>query len=153
MAKIATKKVIEDAVVFAFEDGEKFTCSIAALDKAIVLKLALHGISQKVGDSYASADSIEAGRQAAELTWKNLTAGVWASARGGLLVDALQRATGKTYEECMDKVAGMDDEEKKALRKHPAIKSALADIAQEKAQAAAAFATGEDSPDLTELFK
>ena len=63
MAKIANKIVGEEAVTFEFANGEQVVARLDALTPEMVKRLAIHGLSQKMGDSYARAagagDAIE----------------------------------------------------------------------------------------------
>lgn len=149
MAKIAKKAVDEKAerVTFGFMDGEKLACNLQDLPDDMIRKLALHGLSQKVGDSYASATSIDEAKQNARSVWGNLVAGVWATkaARGGKFVEALARVTGKGYDECLAAWSGMDDKQKAELKKHPQMKKAIAEIEAENAARAAEAASGEEA--------
>ena len=154
MAKIASKILGDGFVRFEFADGEFLQCALDDITASDIRdKLALHGISQKVGDSYAGAESIQEARMAAESVWRNLTNGLWAvkAAKGGKIVEALHRATGKPFETCLEKFLLMTEEAKKGLRKHPDIKRALAEIEAERA-AAMADAAGDDGADLLEMF-
>lgn len=154
MAKIASKTVGENDVRFAFVDGEALTCDLDSLPDHIVKRLALHGLSQKVGDSYASAESVHEAQVAARGVWDNLRGGVWAvkASRGGKMVEALARATGKPVDECLAAYQAMDKNAVAALRKHPDIKRALAEIDLERAKAQASAPTDADAPDLSNLF-
>ena len=154
MAKIANKTKHDNGVTFAFIDSESVTCDMADLPTDIVQALAVHGLSQKLGDSYASAESVEEARSAMVAVWDNLLAGNWNAkvSRGGKLVEAMVRALGKTYEECMTVFQGMDDDAKKELRKHPQIKLAMAEIEMER-QTKAAQASSEGGTDLGALFE
>lgn len=158
MAKIASKIVGDGFVRFEFADGEFLQCTLDKIVSADVMgRLALHGISQKVGDSYAGAESVKEARLLAEGVWRNLVSGLWVvkATRGGKIVEALHRVTGQPIDVCLDKFAGMDEAAKKNLRKHPAIKKALAEIEAERAAAVAEAAanSGEDVPDLGDLFE
>ena len=152
MAKIAKKVVGENDVVFSFSNGNKLICDISDLTTDMVNRLALHGIAQKVGDSYASAESVSIAIASAQEVWNNLINNVWATrAIGGKLAEALSRATGKPLDECVGKLGKMSDDEKKALRKHPLIKLAIAKIDKENAEKAAQVET-EGGEDLSALF-
>ena len=154
MAKIASKVTGDGFVRFEFADGEIMQCNLEDIrSEDIIGRLALHGISQKVGDSYAGAESITEARLMAQGVWNNLTSGMWAvkATRGGKIVEALHRATGKPFDVCLEKFAGMDEAAKKALRKHPDIKRAIADIEAENA-AKMAEAAGESGESLNDLF-
>jgi len=153
MAKIASKVMGDGFVRFEFADGEVLQCDADKIRGDIVTRLMLHGISQKVGDAYAGAESITEARLMAESVWRNLTSGLWAvkATRGGKIVEALHRVTGRSIEECLEKWAAMDDAKQKALRKHADIKRVLAEMEAERA-AALAEAAGDDGDDLGALF-
>lgn len=154
MAKIASKVTGDGFVRFEFADGEFLQCPLDDIkSNDIIGRLALHGISQKVGDSYAGAESISEARLMAESVWRNLTGGLWAvkAAKGGKIVEALHRATGKPFDVCLEKYTLMTEDAKKGLRKHPDIKRALAEIEAERA-AKLADAAGDGGTDLNDMF-
>lgn len=152
MGKV-TKKVSDTGVIFSFASGDVLTCDVADIDTDIMERLAIHGISQKVGDSYAGIPDVVESYNTAKAVWNNLLNGLWAvkASRGGRLVDALHRVTGKPLELCQEKVSGMDDDTKKLLLKRADIKKALADMAAEAAERAADVA-GDSDDDLNDLF-
>jgi hypothetical protein len=159
MAKKASKKVTDSGVEITFESGEVVAVQLDQLSDGIITKLALHGLSQKVGDSYAGAELAEAHELAGSVV-KRLIEGEWtqASTGGGvsrvsMLVEALAAATGKTNDEALEVVKGMSEDQKKELKKHPAIAKELATIAAEravaKAKRAEEAAAASDAPALT----
>jgi len=79
--------------------------------------------------------------------------GEWAAkvSRGGKIVEAMVRALGFAYEDCLAKYNEMDEAMKKELRKHPQIKLAMAEIEMERQQKIAA-GSGEGGTDLGSLF-
>ena len=108
----------------------------------------MHGLSQKLGDSYAGADIAESfGRCSAvagDLKDGNWSTRVAASGpRTTQLAEALAAATGKTLEEAAAKLETLDEEGKKGLRAHPQIKVQLAEIKAKKAAEAAAKAAAD----------
>ncbi len=136
MGKVAKKVVDENGVTFSFINGEELTCNLHDLPEAIVHKLALHGLSQKVGDSYAGAESVSEALGMAGSTWNNLVSNQWAtkSQRGRKTVAAMARGLGKSYSECLEVWTAMSKEKKAALKKHPTILKAMAEIDLERAQ-------------------
>ena len=154
MAKIATKTIKDGAVQFSFMNGTELEASLAALPRDIVNQLALHGLSQKIGDSYASAESIEEAVASASAVYGNLKSGLWAtrSVKGGKVVEALAASTGKPYDECLEYWSGLSDKQKAELKKHSAIKAEIAKIDAERARIAAEAASDDDAPDLMSLF-
>jgi hypothetical protein len=109
-------------------------------------RLAIHGASQKIGDSYAGVaketDPLAAAKAAVAETIKQIYDGVWrVNAGGGPRVNdlaiAIARVTGQSLEGedgAVAYVAAMSDEDKKVMRKKPKIAAELAKIALEKAQ-------------------
>lgn len=152
--KIAKKIVGDDFVKFEFANGEILVCSLDDLSEETVRKLAVHGLSQKEGDSYAGAESIAEAVSSAKTVWNNLVNDLWTVkvSRGGRMVEALVRATGKTFEECLEKYTDMDEAAQKDLKKHPAIVQALADIEVERAAVLVKAAEGTDVKSLDDIF-
>lgn len=146
MATAKAKKVIEGTVVtFSFSNGETIATDITKLTKDIRQYLALHGFSQKVGDSYAGTKDAETAYNCAKAVIERLVAGDWKAARaaGGAaprntkLVEALHRATGRELDECRELVGAMESEEKTEIRKHPDVAKALAEMKLEETTKAA----------------
>ncbi len=133
----------EQTVSLTFENGNTLICALADLSPETVVQLALHGLSQKEGDSYAgNKDQAEV---LAGNVWDNLTAGNWSvRGEGGPRVTQLVRAlvmklaaAGKeiTEADAATKVADFDDDKKKALT--AALTAELAEIKAGDAQKAA----------------
>lgn len=122
------------------------TFDLTKCNEATVFRLALHGASQKIGDSYASAgqsdDPVAYAKLAVKETIEQLYAGEWratssAGPRVNDLATAMARASGQPLDQMIAAVAAMDDDQKKVYRKKPKIAAALAAIAAEKAIAKA----------------
>jgi len=140
------KKAIDieaQTVSLTFENGNTLICALADLSPETVVQLALHGLSQKEGDSYAgNKDQAEV---LAGNVWDNLTDGNWSvRGEGGPRVTQLVRALvmrlaaeGKeiTESDAATKVAEFDDDKKKALT--AALTAELAQIKSADAQRAA----------------
>lgn len=133
---------------FEFEDKTEMSVDFSKLSQDIKIRAMFHGISQKVGDSYAGAAKAEEGalayaKRAVSETLAQLYAGDWRSASEGGpkapsdLAVAMARVSGKTPEACQAFVGTLTDEEKKTWRKKAKIAAALATIAAEKAKARA----------------
>jgi hypothetical protein len=143
---MAIKKAVNveaQSVTITFEDGSELVMSLSELESDIITQLALHGLSQKGGDSYAGDK--DRAQELASAVWDNLKAGNWSvRGEGGPRVTQLVRAlvmklaaAGKeiTEADAAAKVAELDDDSKKALQ------AALApELAQVKAADAAAAA-------------
>ena len=143
---------------FTFTNGNVFEADVADLSEAILFRYAVHGVGQKLGDSYAGAktkgltvDECEAGIR--EL-WKASLNGNFNLSRtvGGKLLEAFIRvatAAGSSEGEARELFATCDDDTKAELRKVPQIKAALAEIEAERAKAAADAADDAGEFDLT----
>lgn len=160
-------------VTFDFDDqGENLVFDLNECDQDTIVRLALHGASQKIGDSYAGAKSkadeqnmtVPAyARQQADGVITNLYNGDFNAGGGGggprssMLSQALAEVGGISEAEAIAKIAEADDEVKKALKKHPQIKTVMARL---QAEAAAARAkkleeqAGDEAeaPDLSALL-
>lgn len=151
--RIASKSVAEDmtGVTIEFVDGEALSVTLAGLSDEIITHLALHGLSQKLGDSYSGEQDAAVARAKASGVAERLVNGDWRSVRegggGGRITDlaqALASALGKTIEEAVAVIGEMDKGQKSGLRKHPKIRAELAQIAAARAAAAAEAAGGEE---------
>ena len=136
-----TVDVEAGTVTFEFTNDQTVVFDLATLDEAGMKRAALHGISQKGGDSYAGLKSADEAQKSLVATLEAVEKGEWntrtpGEPRIGVLVQALARAAGKTEEEAQAVVDSLDEETKKALAKDPAIKKAKAEIALEKASKA-----------------
>ena len=122
------------------------TFDVTKCSDDIRARLALHGASQKIGDSYAGAgkaeDPIAYAEEAINETIAQLYAGEWRQTGGGAgpkisdLAIALANATGNTQEEAQELVDSLTDEEKKAYRANPRVKLELDKLRIARAQAA-----------------
>ena len=110
-------------------------------------QLALHGLKQKIGDAAAK----EAGASTAEKlaamqqVLDSLKRGEWnarGAGAGGLVVEAIARVKGLSVEEALERWRELGEDDREAVRKHPAIKAAMAEIRAERL-ASAADAGGE----------
>jgi len=144
--KFAEKSIDNGALTIAFGDGKTVSVSLDDLSEEIVRDLALHGLSQKVGDSYASAKGDYGfALTAATKVIDQLKAGEWKAARGtgeskpriGELAQAVARIKKITETEALALIEKLSEEDKKAVRNHPGIKLAIQQIRTEKAQKAA----------------
>ena len=135
---------------FKFGNGENLTLDMSELSEEILQDLAIHGALQKIGDSYASAGGDYAfAMAAASKVMQNLRDGNFNSARAagegkqkiGELAQALAELQGKNVSEVTLALEAASDEQKKALRAHPAVKAKVAELRAKKAAEALAKAT------------
>ena len=152
MAKKVVKKIVDlaaQSVTFDFGDGTKEVFLLASCPEETRIQLALHGGSQKIGDSYAGAkeagDVLAYAKQSTRDTIAQLYAGDWAVRgtgegirRASDLATALARiseAQGKpksveAWTEYLDKAT---DEQKAALKSTKAVAAEIAKIVAERA--------------------
>lgn len=147
MASIATKALDFDnkAVEFTFAGEETPTLvSLADFPEEIQLHLALHGLSQKLGDSYASAKGeVVKAKELFSAVIAQLTSGEWRAARGEgeakprstELVEALARIKNLAVADVAKALAAYDKDKLKTLRSNGRVKAVIAVIRAEKAQA------------------
>lgn len=177
MSKQKVAKKVADAesgtVQFRFRDGSSQTISLAELDGQTIRLLALHGLEQKIGDSYAGAqDAVDEGKATDVLSYTkaqaarviaNLKAAVWATREVGpsRLVIAVAEALGIDLQTAHDRIRLWQDSDNEVhvkkladAKRHPKVKLVLARLekeAQERKMRALAGQDGDDS-DLADLF-
>ena len=158
MAKKATKSIEAQVLTIKFANDTVLVVRLTDIPEATIGQLAMHGLSQKIGDSYAGADSIDEASTAAGRVAEDLKAGNWSVRVAGsgaprvtLLAEALAKLTNNSMEDSLEAVNELNDDQKKALRKDDRVKEAIAEIKYERAKAKAAEASG-DQPDLAALL-
>jgi hypothetical protein len=143
--KAATGKVLS----FTFGDGTVVSLDLAELSDEMQEELMIHGALQKIGDSYSSAGGDYAfGIANAERVVANLRAGEFNAGRtaggaqkpSGELVTALATLQNKSVEEVTSALENATDDQKKAIRAHPAVKAKIAELRAAKAADALAKA-------------
>lgn len=123
---------------FEFYTGECLVASLRELDNAIVERLAMHGLEQKLRDSYAGAEPEEAYGLAAKV-WDRLLAGHWATPRsaGGSKGDILLRAmvelarrSGRPVDEARlrQKLESLSRSDRAKLRAMPQVAAIIAEL-------------------------
>jgi molybdenum-dependent DNA-binding transcriptional regulator ModE len=166
---MAKKLVNLESKTVTFDvDGNTEVFQLDNVSDEMLIQLALHGASQKIGDSYAGAQAAtkDSNMSVADYVLTQVQGGIqqlysgdWSIRTGGGAgprVTDLARALAEAYNvdeaEAAEKVAEMDSDTKKAVRKHPAIAPILDRIRAERAAAKAAeseAASGEaELPDL-----
>lgn len=145
------KKVDEasETVHFFTRDGQIHSLALADLSEAMVRRLALHGIAQKVGDEASGVDDpADISENFAEMIIR-LKGGDWGADRsgggsresgGGVLARALVRVTGQTIEAVRATLATLTPAQKAKLRSNAKVAKAVAEIKAENASPG----TGED---------
>ena len=153
--KFLAKKVDEAArrVKCVLGNGVCVEVGLDELKPEIVTRLALHGLSQKLGDSAASfskEENFHGAFGAMQGTADNLLQGVWA-AKGGSgtsdLAQAIAELQDIEIEEAEAAIARMDEDTLKEFKSHPEIKLKIAEI--QKARLAAQV---DKAPSLADMF-
>lgn len=144
--KFADKSIDNGKLSIAFGNGEVVSVALDEIPEELHTDLAMHGLSQKLGDSYAGAkgDYAMAIKNVTQVI-EQLKAGDWRASRGsgeskprvGELAAAVARVKSISVEEAMAILDTLDDEAKKTVRNHAQIKLAIQQIRTEKAVEAA----------------
>ena len=145
-------------VAFVLGSGVKVIGDIGKFPAEIVERLAIHGLSQKVGDSVSALSKTRDFHAAfgnMQEVVDNLEKGLW-SARGGSstsdLVAALAILTGEDTETIQTAIDAADDEKIAEFRKNPEVKAKILEMQAER-QRTIAKANQEDAPSLGDMLK
>ena len=142
----------EGQAEFKFGNGTTIKVDVNEFSDEMKTNLMMHGLMQKVGDSYASAKGdYTIGIAAAEKVIDQLRQDLWTASRAsgpakpktGELVIALANLKGLAVEAVAPAVEAATDDQRKAWRKHPAIAAEIARLRAVKAQERAAKAEAE----------
>lgn len=142
MAKFTKSYNVESGVFTGtHESGEVVEVSLDSLPASIVRQLALHGLSQKIGDSISGKDVVgEVAVATVNAVITNLTEGRFnlsggGNGSGGIVVEAIARLMNKPLEDAAAFWTGQDDLTQAQLRKHADIKAMVNVIKGERAAA------------------
>lgn len=148
--QIAKKVIDEGTITFIWADETSTKVVLSELPETILQRAVIHGLSQKLGDSYSGSSGDVRTAQAMFLDTLNaLKEGDWnrkggGFSSGGIWVEALAQAAGEELETALTKWNEMDDATKASIKKHPQVKVAKAEI-----ELARAAAKAKDAPTLT----
>lgn len=147
------------SLAFRFKNGSEVVVDFGKLPKEIIQAAAKHGVAQKIGDTYAGAETVDEAVERAEAMLESLMTGTWISGRQatgpriGTLLDAIVAAKAAAGQEAdrnaiEAKLKGDEALRKNAL-KNPAIKAEYDRIqaarAAERAKASAKEAKGSEA--------
>ena len=148
--KFCEKSAEGTTVSFKFGNDTVVSLDLSTLSEDMQQELMIHGALQKIGDSYSSAGGDFAfGIAAASKVIENLTNGNWGSVRAGSgeskkasgeLATALAALQGKDIADVVAALENATEEQRKALRAHPAVKAKIAELRAQKAAEALAKA-------------
>lgn len=134
------KKTAKDGTVtIAFDDGVSESFSLSELSDDMKQTLALHGLSQKLGDCYAGPEKKPIAFDLVMGVWENLTEGNWtlrgeSAPRTTILVRALLAIDPTLDEkELTKKVSELDKKAKTAIERDPVVAEKVARIKSEDA--------------------
>lgn len=142
-------------VVITFGNGKSVEFDSGKVSPEILKQLALHGASQKIGDSYAGVKGNYAeGVQSAQDVIDQLYAGVWKASREddarprlAELAEAISRIKQVPIEAATAAVEKGTDDQRKAWRSNAKVKAVIAQLRAEKA-AKALEEAGEQTLDI-----
>lgn len=142
----AKKELLQDeagnftGVRFDFSNGTTKTVLLANLG-GLTARLAVHGLSQKLGDSYASEKDVADAVLAFEDTHDTLAKGEWSEGREGgfggqsVLLQACMEQFKQTAEQIKTVLKTMTPKEKQQLRQADGIREIIQRLETEKAKA------------------
>jgi predicted HAD superfamily phosphohydrolase len=123
-------------VRFTFANDTVLLADLGTLSPDMVKMLAVHGLSQKLGDSYASSETVAEAIESATGTMKNLQDGNFnarVQGSGGILAEAVARLKGIPVEQAQEMLAALDEEARLEIAKKPQVKATIDVIKGEKA--------------------
>jgi len=148
--KFATKTVDGDIVTSTLGNGKAFSFDLSSYTDEVIHGLALHGLGQKIVDSYAGAKGDFAYAEdklttlSTQLTngeLRAVRAPGEAKPKSTELIQAVANLQNLSIVDAGAAVDALDEDQLKAVRAHSAIKAEIARIRAEKALAAAKGAT------------
>ncbi len=134
----------DGVIVFSFGNGSRMEFDTDELPEAMVRRLELHGLSQKLGDSYANMSKsrdFAGAYDAVDAVWEALKAGNWNVKGDGASVQDLAKALAKlkkcSVEQASTAIGAMDEDMLAKVKSHPEVKKVLAELRAERAAQAA----------------
>ena len=158
LAKLTPEDVGGQArsVVFVLGNGVKVVACLDDYTPEMRERLAIHGLSQKVGDAasgFSKDRDFHSAFGAMQSVADGLAANSWSNRSGGGtsdLVQVLAELSEVSLERAQEVVDQMNEEQLKAVRAHKKIKAALAELAAKRANEAAKTA---DAASLEDALK
>lgn len=125
-------------VKFHFRNGEVKQFHMPH-DHQLYARAAQHGLDQKFGDAFSGIDDVEDAALAFDKVADQIKAGDWNKGRvsdgmagTSVLAKALVKVTGNSIEEVKETLKTLEPAQKAALRKQPAIATAIMEIESAK---------------------
>ena len=135
-------------IIFILPDGKKMEWEVDELPNHIKEQAMYHGLVQKLGDKVAGVSSVAEMEGTFRALWNQLKDGTWNAGRGagiGILAKALAKVKDVDIAEAVAAIEKLTEEEKRQLKKHPAIKKAMLEIQMEELEGKG---EGEEMPEL-----
>lgn len=138
-----------DTLQFTFNGGGVHRVTLLEIPSTLHGILAMHGLSQKLGDTYAGDESVADAEESLTTMLERLKAGEWVSDRTGLgpspvlILEAIKAAkadAGLPHDEAAAKEKYKTKEEREKALSVPAVKSHYERLRAERATAKAAEA-------------
>lgn len=136
---IAQSDVVKGKLVFTFSNGKAVDIDPAKLSQEMKDQLVMHGLTQKIRDSFAGAKGDANFAQAqAEGVVEALLAGEWNRRGGGafggnMLAEAVARLKDIEVGEARQRLMELTEEQRDALRKAKSVKAMILKIKAERA--------------------
>jgi len=144
----------DQVVAFVLGNGLRVEADLKQVSPDMITQLALHGLSQKVGDASAGFSKLQdfsGAFGAMQQVVDNLYSGQWSTRGqgGGLsdLVQAICELRGVEPDAAQSAIEAMDEEQLKRVTSHPQVKAKIADI-----KAARLTKAAEGAADLDDLL-
>ncbi len=138
---IAKKLVTNESLTFSWADETSTTFKFSEFSNDIRERAMQHGFSQKLGDAYSGAGSVAEAKTMLDEVFVALSENDWnrkGGSSGGIWVKAMERASGDTFEEALESWNGLNEDEKKEMKKDVHVKQAKLELDLEAAKKKAA---------------
>jgi hypothetical protein len=160
MAKFLAKAVdvVSQSVSFNLGNGLKIVAELESMSQPMITQLALHGLSQKIGDAaagFSKAEDFRGAFGAMQAVLDGLVQDVWTTRGSGNsdLIEALvELGMASDAEDGAAMVGALDEATMKAVQAHPEVKAVVRRLQAERA-AEAAKAAIDSAPDLSALLR
>lgn len=136
-----------------FANGNKRAFRLEDIPEALVSVVLWYGLKQKLADTGSDAETVGEFEAAITAKWADIQDGEFNSGAGvaSSFLEAIARLKGVSVEAVRKAVDAANDEQVKKWKANPAIKSAMADIAAERAKARLASETEEVDIEFEEV--
>lgn len=153
----------EGILAVTFVNGKIYELNVSSLSDAIKVDGLWHGLEQKLRDSAAGVKgNADEALELVSAVGNRLVAGEWAKVREGgggttsaFWIEAVMRLKGWTDKaDSVQRLAGLPDERREALKKHPQVAAMVAQIKAERAAAELekARANADEGGSMDDLF-